>query len=46
MNTITVKDGTTTYSHGWLLNANAWDAEMFFLGWRFGPVNTTPPVLR
>jgi non-heme chloroperoxidase len=46
MNTITVKDGTTLYykdwgngqpvvfSHGWPLNADAWDAEMLFLGQR------------
>ena len=42
MNTITVKDGTTiyykdwgtgpvvTFSHGWPLNADAWDAQMLF----------------
>ncbi len=46
MNTITVKDGTTLYykdwgngqpvvfSHGWPLNADAWDAEMLSLGQR------------
>jgi non-heme chloroperoxidase len=46
MNTITVKDGTTiyfkdwgtgpvvTFSHGWPLNADAWDAQMLFLGKR------------
>jgi non-heme chloroperoxidase len=44
VNTITVKDGTTIYfkdwgtgqpivfSHGWPLTADAWDAQMFFLG--------------
>lgn len=43
MSTITVKDGTTiyykdwgtgpvvTFSHGWPLNADAWDAQMVFL---------------
>jgi non-heme chloroperoxidase len=43
-NTITVKDGTTIYykdwgtgqpvvfSHGWPLNADAWDAQMIYLG--------------
>jgi non-heme chloroperoxidase len=46
MNTITTKDGTTiyfkdwgtgpivTFSHGWPLNADAWDAQMLFLGQR------------
>src|ERR1700677_4084927 len=44
MNTITVKDGTTiyykdwgtgqpiTFSHGWPLSADAWDAQMLFFG--------------
>src|SRR5271156_6283858 len=44
MGTITVKDGTTiyykdwgtgqpiTFSHGWPLNADAWDAQMLFFG--------------
>ncbi|MFO1447837.1 MAG: alpha/beta hydrolase [Opitutaceae bacterium] len=43
MNTITTKDGTTlyykdwglgpvvTFSHGWPLNADAWESQMFFL---------------
>ncbi len=46
MSTITVKDGTTIYykdwgkgqpivfSHGWPLNADAWDSQMFYLGQR------------
>ena len=44
MNTFTAKDGTTiyykdwgsgpvvTFSHGWPLSADAWDAQMLFLG--------------
>ena len=44
MNTVTVKDGTKicykdwgtgqpiVFSHGWPLNADAWDAQMLFLG--------------
>ena len=44
MNTITTKDGTSifykdwgtgptvVFSHGWPLNADAWDAQMLFLG--------------
>jgi non-heme chloroperoxidase len=44
MNTITTKDGATiyfkdwgtgpviTFSHGWPLDADAWDAQMLFLG--------------
>src|ERR1700691_4563259 len=44
MNRITTKDGTSifykdwgtgstvVFSHGWPLNADAWDAQMFFLG--------------
>src|SRR6202045_443729 len=44
MNTITIKDGTTifykdwgtgptvVFSHGWPLNADAWDSQMLFLG--------------
>jgi len=46
MNTITTKDGTSiyfkdwgtgpvvTFSHGWPLNADAWDSQMLFLGKR------------
>jgi non-heme chloroperoxidase len=46
MSTITAKDGTSifykdwgtgqpvVFSHGWPLNADAWDAQMFFLGQR------------
>src|SRR5262245_29216585 len=46
MSTITVKDGTTiyckdwgtgpavTFSHGWPLNADAWDGQLFFLAQR------------
>ena len=46
MSTITVKDGTEIYfkdwgagqpivfSHGWPLNADAWDAQMLFFGQR------------
>jgi len=46
MNTFTAKDGTSiyykdwgtgpvvTFSHGWPLNADAWDAQMLFLGQR------------
>src|ERR1700742_5199111 len=46
MNRITVKDGTSifykdwgtgptvAFSHGWPLNADAWDAQMLFLGQR------------
>lgn len=46
MHTITIKDGTTIYyrpwgkgdpivfSHGWPLTADAWDAQMLFLGQR------------
>jgi non-heme chloroperoxidase len=46
MNTIITKDGTTiffkdwgtgpvvTFSHGWPLNADAWDSQMLFLGKR------------
>src|SRR3954466_4318618 len=46
MSTITAKDGTeiyfkdwgtgpiVTFSHGWPLNADAWDAQMLFLGER------------
>ena len=44
MNTFTTKDGTSiyykdwgtgpivTFSHGWPLSADAWDAQMLFLG--------------
>ncbi len=44
MNTITTKDGTSiffkdwgagkpvTFSHGWPLSSDAWDAQMLFLG--------------
>jgi len=46
MNTFTTKDGTTiyykdwgtglaiTFSHGWPLSSDAWDAQMLFLGQR------------
>ena len=46
MNTLTTKYGTTiyykdwgtgpvvTFSHGWPLSADAWDAQMLFLGQR------------
>ena len=46
MNTFTTKDGTTiyykdwgsgpvvTFSHGWPLNSDAWDAQMLFLAQR------------
>lgn len=47
MNTFTTKDGTSifykdwgtgpvvTFSHGWPLSSDAWDAQMLFLGGDF-----------